>query len=322
MNLKFRLFPLAIGIIMLLATSQLTFIPRVAAEAAKPAHTVGDYWEYESSSSLGGLDREGNTRLTVVGKETLEVGGAGQSVFVLSFDGSGSFYGLYTDMEISGSWTLVGKMYSRESDLYTVKYFQDYELSGTWSNTSGSGSLLISNHHTLTRELISSDWHYPVNVGDEGRDYSKVTSNYSYIMEMGNSDDDQNFTEDETYFENVTFSCLKTERITVPAGDFDAYLNKIQEEDGSYRLKWFSPEVGASVKYKDFDENGDHYAFEKLFSYSYENSPVNFITEILPYILLIIIVPIAAAIIVIILKRRRRKKEYQIPQQYPKQPPI
>jgi hypothetical protein len=318
-DLRYRIIPL--GIILLLAASSQTFLPRVSAEAEFPVVTVGDFWEHEGSRTVEGMRIEGTTKLTVTGMDLVNAGGVDHHTFVFSLDGSGTFNALYVDMHMFGSWSRNGEFYYRETDLYLVKFVDDLEMSGTWSNMIDSGPLFISSHNTTTYELISDDWEYPINVGDYGTTHSKAASNINYHMEMGNGYNDNNYTEHVTYFENVTYSCLKTEKITVPAGDFDAYLVKIQEKDGTYQLKWYSPEVGAGVKYKFYDENGEYYGYEKLVSYSYKSSPMNIAMENLAYILLITMVPIVAAIVVLILLKRRRKKEYQTPQQYPKQPP-
>ena len=310
-----------LGIILLLGILSQLFVTRISAEAASPVWTVGDSWEYEETGTVEGMNIEGDREIKIIEKDKLTIGGIDYSVFVVSMSGSGTFNGLLNGVQMLGSWSADGREYYEDLKLGLVKYSFNSEFSGTWSYSGNNGPLDMSMSNETTYDIISSDWEYPIDVGDQGTVHLKATTHISIHIDYGSGYSVYDDSDDLTYYEDVTHTCLKTERINVPAGAFDTYFVKEQKADGSYYLHWYSPAAGASVKVESYDIDGNMNSNIKLVSYSYKGPVANFLAENLLYILALIIIPIVIVIIILLVMRTKKKSATQISPQYP-QPPL
>jgi len=92
---------------------------------------------------------------------------------------------------------------------------------------------------------------------------------------------------------------------TVSAGEFETFVIKATDPDGSYSEDYYSPEAGFSVKGREYDETGKLVTTMELLEYSYAATEERF-----PWLWVIIGIVIAAAIIVggvgyVLYKRRK-----------------
>jgi hypothetical protein len=273
------------------------FALNASADYEVPTLTEGDYWEYSTTFVSGMTIFEGTLRYEMMGKEELTVGALTHTAFYIYLSGAGTYDGQMPGVPASGSWTIMGSAYYHNVSYRLLKTEERLTLDGSQSSGSSSGYM----YESKTYEFLSGTWQMPFEVGESGQVRSRVVSNSSY--KMGQYD----WAEERTYIEVVDYSCLRMEEVATHAGTFNAYLVKMENQDGTYTKIWYSPEAGGSVKNWYYDGNGEYVGGDVLESYLYKSSQKDS-TDPMQTIMILMAAVIALAVIVPLILAYKRKK--------------
>jgi len=260
-------------------------------EAEMPKYSVGDKWRVNIDYKEGiGLLGTGTYEIT---GDSVEVTQFGEHYvcYECKFTGNGTVYGL----NVTGTWTMDIMMYDQKSDLSDVK-----STSITYATLTYAGeSHMMKTVTETTYDPPLESGGYPLTLG---KSWSAATTE----LETTQTTIDGDFNEE---IDNTTYTrsylVLRTELTTVSAGEFETFVIKATDPDGSYSENYYSPEAGFSVKGREYDETGKLVTSMELLEYSYAATEERF-----PWLWVIIGIVIAAAIIVggvgyVLYKRRK-----------------
>lgn len=235
----------------------ITLIPTQGnAEAQLPAYQIGDKWEYKMSSTGMGIEASGNIVMEVNGTSSISVNDTSYDVWVMKMSGEMSFSGPMG----SGTSRMNGTAYIRQTDLATVKAITDSE-----TTAASYGENIHSIDHTeITYDSHKDDFNFPIEIGE-----SWVVTTNETIYSSSTYDGE---TWEDTYTDTIitNYECVGMETIHVPAGTFETYKIRYQEEDSEYYdIVYYSPDVGTYVRMENYDETDEIVAIAELTYYQY-----------------------------------------------------
>lgn len=227
-------------------------------EVEMPKYSVGDKWKFsvdykEEMGMLGTVTQEitgDSVGITQFGKSYV--------CYEFSFSCSGTVYGELYGQGVTGTWTMNGKSYTQKSDLSEVKDTMTTDVTFTYAGESHTMKQVIET--TYDPPLESSG---PLTVG---KSWSAATTKTTTTQTTIDGQVDQE-TDTTTY--TKSYLVLRTEPTTVSAGEFETFVIKATDPDGSYSESYNSPEVGGSVKQMGYDETGKLVMTMELLEYSY-----------------------------------------------------
>jgi hypothetical protein len=127
------------------------------------------------------------------------------------------------------------------------------------------GTIRATEHRVETYDPPKDDWQFPTVVCEKWSVVTTVTTE-SVITTMGDTEH-----QESTSKKTFRYECLRTEEITVPAGKFNTFVIRSEEEpaeegetseeeayqfDG-YGIQYYSPEVGFFVRDERYDDDGN-----------------------------------------------------------------
>jgi len=260
-------------------------------EAEMPKYSVGDKWKVnvDYKEAIGLL---GTGTFEIIG-DSVEVTQFGEHYvcYECKFTGNGTVYG----QNVTGTWTMDIVMYAQKSDLSDVKSTSTTYATLTYAGESHIMKTVTETTYNPPRESGG----YPLTAG---KSWSATTTELETTQTSIDGVDDEK-TDNTTY--TKSYLVLRTELTTVSAGEFETFVIKATDPDGSYSEDYYSPEAGFSVKEREYDETGKLVMTMELLEYSYAAAEGGF-----PWLWVIIGIVIAAAVIVggvgYVLYRRRK----------------
>ena len=267
-----------------------------------------DYWEYEAEHFLQGLSITGTTRIDFQGRQTIYVGGTEYDTIYFDWTGEGTFSGTASGMQVSGNVTLSGGQYFQESNEELVKSIEDYIFDGTYSYPGSSGEWLLTYDSESSYALSVDEKVLKTEVGDLGHSEAMVTFNVTTQVKMdGNVVDSSS--QNVTFPEIKTYTCVKEEAVTVPAGTFDCFLINTSKSDGTYKHDWRSTKVGNSVKVIAYNQTQDEQWRMELAEYSHEpeSGDTIFGMPVSDFLVIVSLITVVVIIIIFYLTIGRRR---------------
>lgn len=288
-----------------------------AATATALDRSEGDFWTYEVSMDIEGVDVGGEVTVTFEGYDTVTVNGTQFDVCFLAMTGhfSGSVSVLGTPMTVSGA--MIGTSYETRDAYGTVIEDMTTYINVTW----GEDPFQILRNGKVEVTTTCSP---PRGAGFNPTDAVLGDSWQETVTEVTTSYVDEELDEDESGTEVRTYSFAiapSRESVTVPAGTFDTLKVTKTDDDGTRQVLWFSEDVGDAVRIEYFNETDDPYASYELSGYAHE-------AEGMPIVLLAVAgagITVAVVVIVVLLVLVKRRPGTASapppPQQYPPVPP-
>ena len=225
------------------------YVDRQAATAPQsttgPKISVGDRYEYRLKANMDGTDIPEDAVVTgsmtheVTGEETISVQGESFEVYTIRTSGTMEM----SSSEYSMTNTMTGTIWMLKSDLTIVKEKMAYQSTETSGSPFGGGQ--YSSEEVITYSPPKNHYDFPLKVTESWEIFTTKT--------IESTETDNGETYSDTYTEDVTtrYECLRTDKVTVPAGTFDTFLvHYIEEEeydDDSYGEEW---------DYEDSDDDG------------------------------------------------------------------
>jgi len=261
-------------------------------EAEMPKYSVGDKWKFN-------VDYK--EEIGLLGTGTFEITGDSVDIFPfeehyvcyeIKFTGNGTVYG----QNVTGTWTMNIVMYAQKSDLSDVESTSTTYVTFTYAGESHIMKIVTG---TTYDPPLGSGKGYTLTTG---KSWSATTTETEFTETTIDGDIDKK-TDNTTY--TRSYLVLRTELTTVSAGEFETFVIKATDPDGSYSENYYSPEAGFSVKGREYDETGKLVMTMELLEYSYAAAEEGF-----PWLWIIIGIVIAAAVIAggvgYVLYRRRK----------------
>jgi hypothetical protein len=257
--------------------------PAVRADMDRPTWTAGDFWQYAFTGDIFGAAGSGGMRIEVVGPDSTTVG-----------TNTYPTYRARTWINItSGGVTLSvpGDAWFRTTDLALVRQTMSISF-GPFSTTT-----------TVTYDP-PEEIRWPLRAG----------VSWSATSTVRTVTDGSQFTDTET----MSFIVQAETPVTVPAGTFTTTPLR-REPGGGYRIEFWSPQVGNSVRSQEYDSGGSQQTSADLQAYKYQGGSLLGNLWLILLLLLIVIVIVVAAV----LARRRRGPAAPMPSgwQQPGMPP-
>jgi len=205
-------------LLLLVSVGMMILLPPVRGDAPKPVFSTSDMWKYNitsagSSSSSAGGSFTGTITQTIGDIETVNVSGQDYQCYKIDLSGSGTFIITSGPATGSASFTLTGASYWRVSDLADVKDSISVIISTGFVSVTISDSVLISPPIQY--------YNFPLSVGKTWTSTSYVTESTTAPGIGGGS---MTTTNSSTTFSS--FFAERMDRVTVPAGAFQAYVIK------------------------------------------------------------------------------------------------
>jgi hypothetical protein len=227
--------------------SIMVYVDQQTATAPKttnsPTLNIGDKFEYKMEESYEEYDEfedmtvSGSLTLEVKAEDTININGKDYEVYIVDLK---SEHTIISDI-FSLTDTTRGTLWVRTSDLAMVKEETIYESTEPSDSPFGDAEEYTS-HDISTYDPPKDQFNFPIKVCDkwESSTMKTTTSTSSYEGE----------TDTETYTENITikYECLRTDSISIPAGNFEVFLLNHVEEYEDY---WDEEE-----NYEDSDNDG------------------------------------------------------------------
>ena len=277
----------------------------------RPSLTPGDYWAYDANSTLApGLVINGTVTITVAARETDSVLGASVDVFRLTVIGSGSASGHLNNMgfsgAVTGSWVLAGQELLETSELKVVSSTLDVRVNGTYAGLVG---FTFRVQNTTELRILDDGWAYPLAANSTGN----LRAEGSYTQDVYMSTERNQTSGSGSW--TIAFALGAAERVSTPAGTFDAVPIRETWPDGTFTETDLSPTVGNGVEIRNYNATGALLATETLTSYRYQALET-------PTFLGLTLVEwgaagaVAAGILIaafVVLRRRRRARAARLP---------
>lgn len=201
---------------------------------------------------VGPVDVEG-TEVTA-----LEVLASGGGTFSASVEGFGS---------LSGTWSVTGTEFWEAEGWKAVRSFARIVAEGVIPGTPP-----VSVHFELandtTRVITEDTWRWPIAAGATGSTVERWNATQNLTVQFSGFPAQSNTSTVEGTF-TTTFEHLRSERVTVPAGTFDADVIREVLPEGVVRMRWFAPRAGNDVRVEGYNETGDRVTRSELVDYRY-----------------------------------------------------
>lgn len=281
-------------------------------EAEMPKWSIGDTWKFnvdykEEIGLLGTVTFE----VTSDSREVTQFG-TSHVCYELNITGGGTVYGQLYEEGITGTWTMNGKEYCQKSDMSWVKSTVTTDATFTYATESMAMTQIVE---TSYNPPLDANKGFPLTVGESWA--AATTETTTTEMTIDGSVDTS--TDTSTYTKN--YFVLRSELTTVSAGEFDTFVIKRTDPEGSHAEYYFSPEAGSDVKLKEYSAVGELQVTMELLEYSYAAAKEEF-----SWLSIIVGSVIAAAVVAsgvayILYKRRKTPVPSAPPTTPTEQPP-
>ncbi|MBU1159441.1 MAG: hypothetical protein KKE24_08910 [Candidatus Thermoplasmatota archaeon] len=210
-----------------------------------------DYWTYDMSMIMDGIEVIGSLTLTVVDEDTLTIGSDTYAVDVIQYSGGISGSGVIDGMNTSMSVVYSGFTYELKDGLATVK-----DDIYSWITTSQSELAHRTETHYVTTSSPPIGSRLVPGVMSPGDSWSEIvfetTTSTEWVEGM--------LTDTSTDADEITysFSIASTEEsLATDAGTFHCLkITVTDESDESYEIRWYCYEMGYYVKVADYESGG------------------------------------------------------------------
>ena len=296
-----------------------TMILASPVDASALTHSNGDYWTWETSTTMQGVDVHGNMTYGFDGRDSISVNGTSYDVNIMrisgTLSGSTTFLGLPLIMNV----TLGGSVFEMRDSLSIVK-----EDRFVWMNVSrGTSGFMITNRSEI--ETISS--YYPPTMlqfhpgesgpGDSWTDAFNVTT----ITTTWSKGTVQN---QVTTYDHMSYSVLiasSTSNVNTPAGNFEALRITSTDSDGNYEVNSYSDEVKNIIKYEAYESGSTTPSMSMSLSSYHISKPGSLSTMVIAGIGIIAAVVALIVILALMMRRRGRTPQPAQPIVPPPAPP-
>ncbi len=273
----------------------------------------GDTWVYDVEILYESFEFSGSMTHVVVGDEVTESAGLDYEVYNISVDGKLWITGEYEGVDIVGTYTYNGSAYLEMDDLDLVRSEERIVTAMTFEYAS------VPTYFEYVEETTTT-YSTPGGVGDEPEDPTDGDSwelAFTYKTESMYDDNGEISYDSDISVEQVGFTYLRKETITVPAGTYECDV--IHAFNGETReTYWTCDEAGGDVKYmyeSVSGENGTYLLRSTTFA------PTSTLGIALIYVS-IGAVAAAAAVVAFLLVRRSKGAKSQLDQAPTEIPPI
>jgi hypothetical protein len=279
---------------------------------ATQSYSLGDFWNYKTTSHFFRKDSNSTMVMNVVGRETIDIDNMSVDVTIATIYSSDNWEWIGQKGQFSGSWYMSGSIYFSETPIRPVKSEFNYWMSSTsiYENQTKNFTLL-SNFESLELPIVN-DWDIPLDIGDIVSSECLISSDWSYSsIRNGNCSEKYG---NRTYGKDINYTCLREEVVDVPAGIFDTFVINETKRRG-YSLYWYSPTVGSYVQKIDYNKSGNETERIELLSYSYSGHVIFSFIEQYWHICLALVLTFATFIALHVVSTRYQKKEREPPSQ-------
>ncbi len=301
-------------LVVLLGLSLLPFTSAVsAASVDRPAWTAGDFWRYQTNTTLTpGLNLTGEATSTVAGLQPLPLGPNSVDAWRVGLSGAGTAVGIVRtgsgDVSVHGSWIVTGEEWFEPRNLHPVYSLLDVSVNGTYQSVVPF-SIRVQN--TTAFSILVDGWKYPLTVGSSGSLTTSINFTQDFYASTGTTVH-QNGTTQWT----LAFSIGAGRSMATSAGTFDAYPIDERWPDGSSQRSWYSPQIGNDLRTETDDAKGNLTAMTVLVAYRYQTleTPTFLGLTVVQWAIVAPVAAAAATASIILLWRFRRRKNQRPPE--------
>jgi len=278
-----------------------------------PKWQVGNWWKF--NVEIFGETNLVGTETTTIVRDDSDVFQNEQNFtcFQLETLGGGTIYGNVDGSEIGGTWTLNMNNYLMKSDYSWVFTHLIYEETTKSDDSTGTIPISFIANEIITIKIVNEiTFNPPFGANDGfpltiGKSWSSATTETtkSQIIVNGNT---EAITESEAY--TKTFLILRKETIVISAGEFETYVIKQTDPDGTYSEGFYSPKVGTNIKEIKYDSTGTIETTRELLDYEYKSpEDTSQLLSIDQYsiIIIVLIIVISGTASIYLLKRKNRQ---------------
>jgi len=253
-----------------IALVALAIAPRAAAPIERPRYSRGDFWSYATNlTEAFGLRFEGNTTITAGDVVPITVQGEAYDALEASLAGGGTFAGDFPGFgTVAGMWTVTGVDDWETTAWNGVRSFLRLTAEGVLTGGPTPLSFILEFVNTTTRRVTSDTFGWPIHEGTSGDTAAHWNVSLNATFQAQGFPPSWNQTWIDADFVTA-YAHNGTERITVPAGTFDAHRIREAGPEGGHRERWYAPRVGADVRQWDYNETGDRLASTELTVFRY-----------------------------------------------------
>jgi len=118
-----------------------------------------------------------------------------------------------------------------------------------------------------------------------------------------------------TSTETQNFTAVAQETVTTPAGTFETWKIREDEDKGDYTLRWWSAKAKMDVKSESYDSAGVKGSSTSLKTYSVSQSPVGggggggaggMLSGMMLYVLIGVVIAVVAVVVVVMMARKKK----------------
>ena len=242
---------------------------RAIAEVAKPGYLVGDFWSYATNLTEGfGFFFDGGSRVEVVRFGAASVQGSEVPIAELLVTGGGRFSGSFPGVgTATGTWSITGTEAWETGAWKGVRSFFRLTAEGTTGGPTPLPFTLTVLNET-TRKTTADTWPWPVVEGTAGSWTAHWDVSQNITFSIPGVPGGWNASRYDAEYA-IEYEHVRTERVTVPAGAFDANLIREEGPEGGSRLRWYAPRAGNDVLQEEFNASGGRIARAELREFAY-----------------------------------------------------
>lgn len=265
----------------------------------RPALTVGDYWTYDTVSTVtAGVLLRGTLTSRVADLETASIAGTPQEVYRVILNGTGTARVTFGSTRVSARWTLTGEDLLESSQLKVVEGLLGLSIAGT-----SPAPFTIEVQNATTYRILDDGWRFPLSSGATGSvrmDYNFSQTIYSSFFNTTTAAGNGTWT--------LGYAMDALTAVSVPAGTFESYPINETWPDGGVVRAYFAASVGNDVRTENYNDTGVLTSTTNLTAYRYQAAePPTFLgLTAIQWIVIAAAVAIGTLGMVIHLRRRRR----------------
>lgn len=243
-----------------------------SATANMPHYIEGDSWTYSvEMTEQYTIVLSGSVWMGIVGEDTIHVGNSSYTVLENEAEGSGFFTGTVMGTPAEGEWALTGTEYWDVQSTERVDTHLSVAMEGTMDFGLYQLNMTMTSTTRTQDDIVSDNWHYPIEVGQTGTVQMNKFYNMSVNIEVEGMSPTVIYNETETPYQ-VNYHCEDLATITVEAGTYEVYVINKTGIDGSREITYYLPEAGAGAKIERYDPYGFKIGEYALKSFSYNGS--------------------------------------------------
>ncbi|HEY5538887.1 MAG TPA: hypothetical protein VIL58_05030 [Thermoplasmata archaeon] len=285
-----------------------------------PNWSIGDFWEYAFNTTFEDtVSLDGRVRADVTALRNASVVRVGQDVFVVDAVGSGLLEGVFPsplgDLPADGTWNLTGEQFITTRSRKIVQSLLDIRASGDAQvPLLGNRPFTFRWLNATTNRVELDEWTYPVAVGT----LADIVLNSSWSDDVSitlTGFPPLTFNNTAIATHSLTLTLLRTDTLSVPAGNFDVFVIEERWPDNRREQSYYAPSVGNNAKTIEYNASGGEVSRTELLRYRYQASETGLDPIVIGAIVGGAILATMAAIIVARrwMRRRRAREERYTP---------